>query len=64
MDRPENADVASLMELAQSDLQEDDGNADDEEGNHVRDEEGAASVVRGELGEPPNVAKSTEAMET
>ena len=58
MDRPEHPDVTSLMELAQSDLQEEDGNADEEEGNHVRDEEGTASIVRGELWKPPNVAKS------
>ena len=58
MNRPENADVASLVELAKSNLQEEDGNANNEEGNHVWNEEGTTSIIRGKLREPPNIAKS------
>ena len=58
MNRPENADVASLVELAKSDLQEEDWDANNEEGNHVWNEEGATSIIGGKLREPPNIAKS------
>lgn len=58
MNRPENTNVASLMELAQSDFQKEDGDTDDEKGNHVWDQKGTTAIIGGKLREPPNVAES------
>ena len=59
MNRPKNTDVAGLVELAKSDLQEEDGDANDEEGNRVWNEKGTTSIIGGKLREPPNIAKSS-----
>ena len=58
MNRPENAHVAGLVKLAKSNLQEENGDADDEEGDHVWNEEGTTSIIGGKLREPPNIAKT------
>ena len=53
-----DVDTAGAAELAQGELHEVEGAADEEEDEHVGDEEGTASVLVGCEGKSPDISKS------
>ena len=48
--------VIWVTSMVDNDLQEEDGQASEDEHEEVRDEEGAAAVLEAEEGKPPDVA--------
>ena len=57
-DHVPHVDTAGAAELAQGELHEVEGAADEEEDEHVGDEEGTASVLVGCEGKSPDISKS------
>jgi hypothetical protein len=53
-----DSDIARLLSLAKSNLQDEDGEADEEEGHDVGDEECSATIILGQGREAPHVSES------
>ena len=58
MDATEHADVAALELLAQGELEQEHGDAEEEEGDQVGNEEESTAPLVAEVGEAPEVTES------